>query len=369
MTLFDHPEFAGHEEVAFCHDKASGLRAIIAIHDTTLGPALGGCRMWPYGGDGEALTDVLRLSKGMTYKAALAGLALGGGKTVIIGDPRQDKTEARLEALGRFIETLGGRYVTAEDVGITVRDVQVMGRATSHVAGIPEKGSGDPSPATAWGVFSGLKACVRHKLGREDLSGLRVAVQGLGAVGYELCRHLAAAGAELLVADLDPERTARAGAEFQAKAVPAESIHAQAVDIFAPCALGGVINDRTLPELKAAIVAGSANNQLAAPRHGALLAQAGHLYAPDYVLNAGGIINISHEGPDYDEAKAFAQVARIGATLSEIFRLAEAQEIATADAADALAEARLEKARQGKAPSKADPAKANPAKADCHVAA
>jgi leucine dehydrogenase len=297
--------------------------------------------MWPYASEEEALTDALRLSRGMTYKSALAGLPLGGGKSVIIGDPRKDKSEALFLAMGRFVNSLGGRYIVAEDVGIKVADVQTMARETDHVAGIPEKGSGDPSPATGFGVYVGLKAAVRHKMGLEELRGVRVAIQGLGAVGQNLARYLAADGAKLVVADIDQEAVARAVADFDAKAVEPESIYDQDVDVFAPCALGAIINDETLPCLKCSIVAGSANNQLAEPRHGVAAREAGILYAPDYVINAGGVINISHEGPDYDQAKAFAHVARIGETLDEIFRLAETRGVPTAEAADELAEARF----------------------------
>ena len=346
MPLFDHQEFDGHEEVAFCHDATSGLKAIIAIHNTNLGPSLGGCRMWPYDSEDEALTDVLRLSKGMTYKSALAGLSFGGGKTVILGDPRQDKSDALFRALGRFIESLGGRYITAEDVGIKVADVETMGRETDFVAGVPQKGSGDPGPATAFGVFTGLKAAVRYKLGRDDLSGVGVAIQGLGSVGTRLARHLAAEGAALTVSDIDAKAVERAVDELGALAVAPDAIYDSTAEVFAPCALGGVINDETLARLKARIVAGSANNQLAEPRHGEALMRAGVLYAPDYAINAGGIINISHEGPDYDQAKAFAHVARIGETLEEIFRLAEARRVTTATAADEIAERRFRGAAQ-----------------------
>ncbi len=341
MKLFSHPEFDNHEEVVFCHDAASGLNAIIAIHNTNLGPALGGCRMWPYASEDEALTDVLRLSKGMTYKSSLAGLSLGGGKCVIIGNARKDKSEALFRALGRFIESLGGRYITAEDVGIKVRDVETIGLETDHVAGIPAKGSGDPSPATAFGVFTGIKAAVRYKLGNHDLRGVRVAIQGLGAVGYHLASYLAGEGAELLVADINEDAVARALSEFGAKSVAPEAIIAQNVDVFAPCALGAVINDETLPHLKARIIAGSANNQLADDHHGEALKQAGVLYVPDYLINAGGVINISHEFNGYDRGRAYAQIARIGETCEEIFRFAETHVMTTAKAADQLAERRF----------------------------
>ena len=347
MAYFEHPEFDGHQQTLFCHDVASGLRAIIAVHNTNLGPALGGCRMWPFESEEAALTDALRLSKGMTYKSALAGLSLGGGKCVVIGDPRKDKSDALLRALGRFVDSLGGLYITAEDVGIKVRDVEVIGQTTAHVAGIPAKGSGDPSPATAFGVYRGILAAVKHKLGQDDLRGIRVAVQGLGNVGYHLCRYLADDGAELLVADINDASVERAVQAFDAKAAPVDKIHAQAVDVYAPCALGATINDRSLPEIQATIVAGSANNQLAEERHGKMLADAGKLYAPDYVINAGGVIYISHESPDFDEGRAFAQVARIGDTLAEIFKMAEAQGCCTAKAADRLAESRFMAPKDG----------------------
>jgi leucine dehydrogenase len=341
MSVFEHHEFDAHEQVVFCHDPASGLKAIIAIHNTNRGPALGGCRMWPYASDEDALTDALRLSRGMTYKSALAGLDYGGGKSVIIGDPRADKSEALFRAMGRFVDTLGGRYGVAEDVGISVPDVEIMAKETAHVAGIAAGGVGDPSPATAYGVFMGIKAAAKHRLGADSLSGLRIAVQGVGHVGYYLCRHLAAEGAELVVADIAQDSLDRVVREFDAHVVAPEAIATAAVDVYAPCALGATINDETLPQLQAKIVAGSANNQLAEARHGEALRRRGILYAPDYVINAGGVIVISHEGPDYNEAKAFAHVAQIHDTLLEIFRRADAQKVATSQAADRLAEERF----------------------------
>jgi leucine dehydrogenase len=345
MALFTHPEFDGHEEVVFCHEKPSGLKAIIAIHNTRRGPALGGCRMWPYagkdGGEAEALTDVLRLSRGMTYKSALAELPYGGGKSVVIGDPRRHKTEALLGALARSVDSLGGRYIIAEDVGINLADAEVMERHTRYVAGTRSGGAGDPSPSTAYGVYMGIKAATAHKLGRESMRGVRVAVQGLGQVGYHLCQYLADDGASLIVTDINRDAVERAVRELGARGVAPEAIYDAEAEIFAPCALGAVINDRTLPRLKVAIVAGSANNQLAEARHGVDLAKAGILYAPDYAINAGGVINISHEGRGYDKDTAFRHVARIHDTLREIFRRAEADRIPTAQAADALALERL----------------------------
>ena len=341
MPLFGHRDFDAHEQIVFCHDAASGLKAIIAIHDTTRGPALGGCRMWPYATEDEALTDALRLARGMTYKSALADLPYGGGKSVIIGDSRTMKSEALFLAMGQFVDTLSGRYVIAEDVGISVEDVEIMARATQHVAGIPARGSGDPSPATAYGVFMGIRAAVAHAMGRDSLDGVHVAVQGLGHVGYHLCHYLVEEGARLTVSDIDADAVTRACKDFSAQAVAPEAIYDVAADVFAPCALGAAINDQTIPRLKTRIIAGSANNQLAEPRHGAELARRNILYAPDYVINAGGVINISHEGPSFDEAEALAHVARIYDTLIEIFTQAERQDIPTSDAADRLAQNRL----------------------------
>ena len=341
MSIFSHPEFDGHYQVAFCHDSDSGLKAIIALHNLSRGPALGGCRMWHYESDDEALTDVLRLSRGMTYKSALANLPYGGGKSVIIGDPRSMKSDALFRAMGRFVESLGGRYIVAEDVGISVADVETMGRETRHVAGTSAGGVGDPSPATAYGVFMGIRAAVKQRLGRDDLEGLRVAVQGLGHVGTHLCRYLAEAGAKLIVTDINQASVARAVAEFGATAVAPDAIIGAEAEVYAPCALGATINDETLEILKAPIVAGSANNQLAEPRHGAELRQRGVLYAPDFVINAGGIIVISHEGPNYDQTAAFAHIGGIHDTLLEIFRRAEAQGLPTSEAADRLAEDRF----------------------------
>jgi len=343
MSIFEHHEFDGHEQVVFCHDSESGLRAIIAIHNTNRGPALGGCRMWDYDSEEAALTDVLRLSKGMTYKSALAGLDLGGGKSVIIGDSRKQKSERLLRAMGVFIDSLGGRYIGAEDVGIGVPDVEIMAKETHHIAGTKAGGAGDPSPATAYGVFVGIKAAVKHNLGREDLNGIRVAVQGVGAVGYHLCQYLHREGAKLVVTDISAKAVDRAKTEFGADIVGLDEIYGTNVDVFAPCALGAAINDETLPQLKSSIVAGSANNQLAEPRHGLMLAEKGILYAPDYVINAGGVIHISHEGAAYDHDAAFAHVGRIHETLLEIFALSQQDGTPTSEAADRIAEQRFRK--------------------------
>ncbi len=344
MTVFSHKSFDNHQSVHFHADPQSGLKAIIAIHNTMRGPAVGGCRMWPYADDDAALTDALRLSRGMTLKSALAEMPFGGGKSIVIGDPARDKSPALWHAMGRFVDSLGGCYVVAEDVGTSPADMEIVRRETRHVAGIAEGGSGDPSPATAWGVFKGIGAAVETRLGRADLTGLRVAVQGLGHVGMALCGLLADAGAVLFVADLDPGRVARAVREYGATPVAADAIHEQAVDVFAPCAMGAILDDRTIPRLKAAIIAGSANNQLAENRHGAALQRAGILYAPDYAINAGGIINISHEGPDDDRTRAFAHVARIHDTLLTVFARAEADGVATNEAANRIAGDRIREA-------------------------
>ena len=347
MPVLTHPEFDNHELVAYHFDPASGLRAIIAVHSTALGKGLGGCRMWPYADEDEALTDVLRLSRGMTYKAAMAGLPQGGGKSVILGDPRRDKTPAMMRAMGRFVDTLGGRYVVAEDSGTSVPDIKLMAEETRHVGGLTDAGAqaqgrtGDPSPSTAYGTFVGLQACVKWKLGRADLKGLKVAIQGLGNVGYRLARHLHEAGAQLWVTDLHAPAVQRCVDEFGAIAVPMEQIFGLDVDVFAPCALGAVINDRTLPQLKAGIVAGAANNQLASKRHGEALRERGILYAPDYVINAGGIIEIYYEGPDYNERRVREHLDEIGRTLITVFERAKQEKRPTGEVADRIAEERF----------------------------
>lgn len=343
MSVFSAQDFRGHEQVVFAHDPDSGLKAILAIHNTRRGPALGGCRFWAYGSEEAAITDALRLSRGMTYKSALARLPLGGGKCVVIGGAAEAKTPESLRALGRAIDRLGGRYVTAEDVGVKPEDLRIVREETVHVAGLPET-SGDPSPMTALGVFIGLKAAVRHRLERDDLTGLKVAVQGLGAVGRSLADQLAAAGAKLAVTDIRPAAVEQAADELGAEPVSVDDIYDCEMDVFAPCALGAVLNDDTIPRLQASVVAGSANNQLARAHHGPELRRRRILYAPDYAINAGGIINIAHEDRDagtYDEAAAAEDVARIGETLAEIFRRADVEDRPTSEIADDLAEERL----------------------------
>lgn len=335
MAVFNHTAFDGHEEVVFCHDVETGLKAIIAIHNTNCGPAVGGCRMWNYASDDEALTDVLRLSRGMTYKNALAGLPFGGGKSVIIGDAKTMKSEALFRAFGRFLNSLGGRYVTAEDVGTSTKDIAHIQKETNFVAGI-EGLSGDPSPFTALGTYLGIKAAVKHQRGSDSLEGLKVSVQGLGSVGYYLCEHLTRAGAKLFVTDINEAALKKAEAELGATIVGLDEIYDLDVDIYAPCALGATVNDNTIDRIKATIIAGCANNQLAEARHDQLLRDKGILYAPDYVINAGGIINVSFE-KDYDKAKATAKVEEIYATLLDIFGRADAQQKPTGIIADQMA--------------------------------
>jgi leucine dehydrogenase len=350
MEIFDLREFDAHELVVFGHDAASGLRAIIAIHSTTLGPAAGGCRMWPYASTAEAVADVLRLSRGMSYKNALAGLKFGGGKAVIIGDARKGKTPELFEAFGRFVDSLGGRYVTAEDVGTTTHDMTQVARGTRYVAGLgaaPGEAGGDPGPKTALGVFLGLKAAVKFRLGRADLTDVSVAVQGAGGVGYHLCGMLAAEGARLSVADVRPVALQRVCDEFKARAVAVEEVLFEDVDVLSPCALGAVLSAQSIPRLRARVVAGAANNQLAQGQDGAALPAAGILYAPDYVINAGGIISVSREyHGGASEAQVIADIHGIPARLTEIFERARRENRTTNAVADELARERLGRQRQ-----------------------
>jgi leucine dehydrogenase len=350
MEIFDLREFDAHELVVFGHDAASGLRAIIAIHSTALGPAAGGCRMWPYASTAEAVADVLRLSRGMSYKNALAGLKFGGGKAVIIGDARKGKTPELFEAFGRFVDSLGGRYVTAEDVGTTTHDMTQVARGTRYVAGLgaaPGEAGGDPGPKTALGVFLGLKAAVKFRLGRADLTDVSVAVQGAGGVGYHLCGMLAAEGARLSVADVRPVALQRVCDEFKARAVAVEEVLFEDVDVLSPCALGAVLSAQSIPRLRARVIAGAANNQLAQGQDGAALPAAGILYAPDYVINAGGIISVSREyHGGASEAQVIADIHGIPARLTEIFERARRENRTTNAVADELARERLGRQRQ-----------------------
>jgi len=350
MEIFDLREFDAHELVVFGHDAASGLRAIIAIHSTALGPAAGGCRMWPYASTAEAVADVLRLSRGMSYKNALAGLKFGGGKAVIIGDARKGKTPELFEAFGRFVDSLGGRYVTAEDVGTTTTDMTQVARGTRYVAGLgaaPGEAGGDPGPKTALWVFLGLKAAVKFRLGRADLTDVSVAVQGAGGVGYHLCGMLAAEGAKLSVADVRPVALQRVCDEFKARAVAVEEVLFEDVDVLSPCALGAVLSAQSIPRLRARVIAGAANNQLAQGQDGAALPAAGILYAPDYVINAGGIISVSREyHGGASEAQVIADIHGIPARLTEIFERARRENRTTNAVADELARERLGRQRQ-----------------------
>ena len=344
-TAFDHPEFQDHENVVFCRDSESGLSAIIAIHDSRLGPALGGCRMWAYANAYEALTDALRLSRGMTFKNALAGLDNGGGKAVIIGDARREKTPEMLRAFGRHVERLGGAYRTAEDVGISATDMEIVAEETKHALGTEKSGLGDPSPYTALGVFCGLKAAVKHRLKTDDLAGIRVSVQGLGNVGFRLCEHLHEAGAKLIVSDVFAPAVEKAIATFGAEVTEPDVAHAAYCDVFAPCALGGGLNERTISDIRAAVIAGAANNQLATDADGDSLCDTGILYAPDYVLNAGGVISIALADDGVSEPEIRRRTEAIGDTLLEIFTRAEAENRSTSDLADRIAEECLRKAR------------------------
>lgn len=344
MLTFELIEKHGdHEQVVYCHDKDCGLKAIIAVHNTTLGPALGGTRMWPYKNEEEALVDVLRLSKGMTYKASTAGLNLGGGKAVIIGDPKKDKTEAMFRTFGAYVNSLNGKYITAEDVGTTVHDMAYIFMETPYVTGIPVSfgGSGDPSPFTAHGVLMGIKASVKEKLKTDVLKGVRVAVQGLGNVGFHLVEYLVKEGALVTVADIDKERVQRVATKFNLNPVDPETIVTSDCDVFAPCALGAVINDQTISKLKCKIVAGGANNQLAEHRHGDALLELGILYAPDYVINAGGLMNVFVELEGYSRERAFEKTTQVYDNLMQVFRMSNEERIATHRAADRLAEKRI----------------------------
>ena len=339
----------GHEQIVFCRNPAIGLKTIIAIHDTTLGPALGGCRMWPYESEEEALKDVCRLSRGMTYKAAAAGLNLGGGKAVIIGDPKKDKSEALFRAFGRFVESLSGRYITAEDVGTSVSDMEWVRMETRFVTGISRAlgGSGDPSPFTALGVYSGMHACAREVFGTENLKGLRVLVQGLGHVGYNLCKHLHREGVKLIVTDIDPEKIEKVVKDFGAEVIDSQKIFDADIDIFAPCALGSILNDETIPKLKCKIVAGAANNQLEdTAKHGEELYKRGILYAPDYVINAGGLINVANELRQYNMKKALSEVKAIKNIVEKVIEVSKEEKIPPTIASNRIAERRLKEIRR-----------------------
>jgi leucine dehydrogenase len=343
MSLFERISADDYEQVVFNHHKASGLRSIVAIHSTALGPALGGTRFYPYASEEEALTDVLRLARGMTYKAAAAGLDLGGGKAIIIGDPARDRTEELMRAYGRFIDTLGGRYITAEDVGTTRADMDLVRKETRWVTGVSPSygGSDDPSPATAYGLLHALRAVAVELWGSDDLSGKRFAVQGVGKVGIAVVGHLIEAGGTVIAADTNQGALAHVRQEYGLETEDVGRIHAVACDVYVPCALGGILNDRTIPELRCAAVAGAANNQLLTPEHGKLLAEAGILYAPDFVANAGGVINVADELEGYDRGRARSKIEGIFTTLRRVFDIARTDKVTTAEVANRIAEERI----------------------------
>ena len=351
MSIFSAPAFDGHELVAFCDDKRSGLRAIIAVHDTTLGPAVGGCRMYPYTSDVDALHDVLRLSRGMTYKSALAGLPLGGGKSVIIGNPQADKTNALLEAMGDFIESQGGRYVAAEDSGTGVDDIRVMAGRTGFVSGLEDNEyGGDPSPSTAYGVFLGIRTAVRHRLGVDSLSGLSVAIQGLGHVGYYLARYLVAENVRVFGADVNQANLERAVNDLGVVPVCVGDVLGLEVDVLAPCAMGAVLNSQSVPDIRAGIIAGAANNQLATDDDGSNLQDRGILYCPDFLINAGGIVDVYHQRTGSSEATRRSHIQRIETTLAEVLRRADECHLQTRVIAEQLAEEILRDAQAATAP-------------------
>lgn len=344
MSIFSEMNSKNHEQVVFCNDPDTGLKSIIAIHNTTIGPALGGCRMWDYRSENDALKDVLRLSRGMSYKAAIAQLNLGGGKAVIFGDSKRDKSEILFRSFGRFVQGLGGRYITAEDVGTTVKDMEWVRMETQYVTGISRAlgGSGDPSPVTAFGTFIGMKATVKKQLGRDSLSGLKVSIQGVGHVGYHLCEYLHMEGVEIFAADIDQQSLKKVSDEFNATIVNPDEIYDLDVDIYAPCALGATINDGTIPKIKASIIAGAANNQLEdESTHGQQLKDKGILYAPDYAINAGGLINVANELDGYNRDRAFNQAEGIYETLMTIFATADEENIPTNEAAEKVAIKRM----------------------------
>lgn len=345
MKIFEYMEKYDYEQLVMCHDPVSGLKAIICIHDTTLGPALGGTRMWNYANEEDAIIDALRLARGMTYKNAAAGLNLGGAKAVIIGDAKKDKSEALFRAFGRFVESLNGRYITAEDVGTCVEDMDFIKMETSHVAGLASVAgsSGDPSPVTAYGTWKGIKACAKETWGNDSLAGKTIAVQGLGHVGYTLCKLLKDEGAKLVATDISSDNVKRVVSEFGAVAVNPNEIYDVECDIFSPCALGAIINDETIPRLKCCIIAGAANNQLKEERHGNIIHEKGILYAPDFIINAGGVMNVADELLDggYSRERAIRKVDTVFDNIEKVIAISKRERIPTYKAADILAEERI----------------------------
>jgi leucine dehydrogenase len=343
VSLFSEMSRHGHEEVAYCANQEAGLKALIAIHNTALGPALGGLRMWPYDSEEEALNDVLRLSRGMSYKAAVAGLNLGGGKAVIIGDPKKDKSETLFRAFGRFVESLNGRYITAEDVSIDVNDLEYVFQETEHVVGVHQVhgGSGDPSPFTAYGVMQAIRASLQKRFGNEEVGRYAFAVQGVGHVGWHTAKMLREEGAKAFVCDIDEDKVTRAVEELGCERVDNEEVYDVEADVFTPSALGAVLNEDTIPRLGFGIVAGSANNQLADEACGDELHRRGILYAPDYAANAGGLMNVAIELEGYDRDRAVRMTRTIYYNVGRIFQIADRDGIPTWRAADRMAEERI----------------------------
>ncbi len=348
MSVYDAPDFDGHRQVSWFCDKETGLKAIIAVHDLTLGPALGGCRMYPYADEDAAVADVLRLSRGMTYKAAMAGVKLGGAKSVIIGNPHTDKTSELMLAMGRAIDQMGGRYIAGEDIGTNTTDMRNFRENTRYVScvDVADGGYGDPAPLTALGVFQSIRAGARYRWGSDDLHGRTVALQGVGNVGFVLAGMLAEAGAKLTVCDTHQANLDRAVQTYQADVMDPAMIHAAEVDIYAPCAIGATLNDQTIPDIRAAVIAGAANNQLARPHHGDRLREAGILYVPDYISNGGGLISCAAEWYGTERDQITPDVLRIEETVTHVLKEADARNIATSVAADQMAQERIEAARK-----------------------
>jgi len=359
MKIFEKMAEYDYEQIVFCHDSSVNLKTIIVIHDTTLGPALGGCRMRIYPAEEDAITDCLRLARGMTYKAAATGLNLGGGKAVIIADPKEDKSEEFWRSYGKFVNSLNGRYITAEDMGTSVEDMEIILQETPFVTGISKAhgGSGDPSTFTALGLVQGIKACVGKVFGSTSLKEMKIAVQGLGKVGYNLCKLLHKEGVKLIVSDYFQDRVDKVKKEFDAESVDKDEIYSVKCDVFSPCAIGAIINDDTIPQLKCPIIAGSANNQLAEPRHGDKLHEMGILYAPDYVINAGGLINVYNELTKYSEERATNMVLKIYDNIKKVVEISKRDDIPTYIAADRMAEERIAKIRGLEILSKIDGSK------------
>ncbi len=344
-SVYDQIEHMGHEQLVYCYDEATGLKSLIGIHNTTLGPACGGTRMWPYASEAEAVTDVLRLSRGMTLKAAISGLNIGGGKAVIIGNPAT-KNEAMMRRFGRFVDSLGGRYITAEDVNMKTRDMEYISMETKHVTGLPEVmgGGGDPSPVTAYGTYMGMKALAQKVYGNDSLEGRKVTVQGVGQVGMYLVDYLTKENAKVFIADISEEKLKQVANKTGATVVANDDVYTMDMDIYAPCALGATLNDNTIPNLKCAIVAGAANNQLhEEQKHGRMLKEQGIVYAPDFLINAGGLMNVYTEYlGDYNRDKVYKQAENIYNTCLEIVNKADAEGITSHEAAMSLALQRIE---------------------------